>query len=43
MWTQTGNLFIVSRVNNWAGKLGGELWILGEYVTSREEIQKVSL
>jgi hypothetical protein len=36
-------LFIVSRVNNWAGKLGGELWILGEYVTSREEIQKVSL
>ncbi|XP_033611024.1 voltage-dependent calcium channel subunit alpha-2/delta-3 isoform X2 [Cryptotermes secundus] len=30
----------VSTVNNWAGKLGGELWILGEYVTSREEIQK---
>lgn len=30
----------LSTVQNWAGKLGGELWHLGEIVTSREDIQK---
>lgn len=30
----------VSTVHNWAEKLGGELWHLGEHVTSREDIQK---
>ncbi|KAJ9576033.1 hypothetical protein L9F63_007133, partial [Diploptera punctata] len=29
-----------SLVSNWAEKLGGELWHLGEYITSREEIHK---
>ena len=31
----------IFRVSNWAEKLGGELWHLGEFITSREEIQKV--
>jgi hypothetical protein len=35
-------LFIVYRVHSWAGKLSGELRLVVEYVTSREEIQKVS-
>jgi hypothetical protein len=42
MWTHTVIVFIVSRVHSWAEKLGVELWNLGEYVTSREEIRKVS-
>jgi hypothetical protein len=35
-------LIVVFRVQNWAEKLGVELWHLGEYVTSKEDIQKVS-
>ncbi|KDR23041.1 voltage-dependent calcium channel subunit alpha-2/delta-3 isoform X3 [Zootermopsis nevadensis] len=42
VWSSYGSQERISgsTVHNWAGKLGGELWHLGEYVTSREEIQK---
>ncbi|KAJ9593094.1 hypothetical protein L9F63_027664, partial [Diploptera punctata] len=35
-----GCINLGSQVSNWAEKLGGELWHLGEYITSREEIHK---